>query len=109
MLDQLIPLLEEKGWCKFLLIEPNGGMCILGGLNYLTSGGDALWPFNPPQEYEDAIKALSTAAYDMFNSRVAIGDIPGGRNSLASVNNHPDTTFNDMKLVISKAQELQAV
>lgn len=90
--DQALEVIRERGMCK-LYMEDNGHYCIYGAL-WVASGkavrGD---------EFLDAV------AETLFPQRIRDGvNQPWWRaNAAATANNHPDTTQEDVELILKHA------
>lgn len=88
-IDKVIDKLNELGWHKGALRNPNGTeVCLVGAhVEAGVRGTDCL--------IEDAIEQL-------FPEQVAP---PNGLRVVARFNDHPDTTFEDVILVLKHARE----
>lgn len=91
-----ISMLEEKGWSKHAAIGPDGSVCMVAALcngKLFTSDMNALRVFT------DRSFSAMTLIQRLFPERMP----PGKR--IADFNDHPDTTREDVLLVLKHMAE----
>jgi len=91
--DAVTPLeiLRRDGWCKGTVLNDSGERCLIGALK--------LSPFAHPWDSR-IILIVDEVVREQFPDR--IGGYKGRH--IADFNDHPDTTFADVELVLEKAQ-----
>lgn len=95
--------LRERGHIKHELCAPSGAVCARGAL--VGSSPSNLWgSYNPmASSYPTLKKAdqlLSSVAREQYPNRV-LSD--SGNGAIVDVNNHPDTTQEDVERIFEKA------
>lgn len=85
--------MEEHGMHKGGAFGPNGSVCILGACSMLEEDLNF---------YRDT-DVLSEVARELFPDRLGMQHSMSV-NPVAQVNDHPDTTLDDMRVIAEKAQ-----
>lgn len=91
-----LDILRDKGWCKGELTDQNGGHCAIGAI--LAQNEDE----------EKWTSTLAQIVMDQYPDRVDLGCAEGhgerwvNWETVASFNNHSDTTFADVERVFEK-------
>lgn len=91
-----LDLLRKDGWCKNNLHQPTGERCAYGALLDVQEG-----------RAFDLMCDLGDVASDLFPIRAGFISGFSGRGRMSGgalqVNNHPDTTFEDIEVIFEKA------
>lgn len=98
MTDNLTPLdvLRRDGWCKDIWRNEKGEHCLMGAFiaaynnDQMETWNDAEWP---------GYDIVQDVVREQFPERGGLG-----LSSEILFNNHPDTTFADVEMVLEKAQ-----
>lgn len=100
ILRQTLAALRENGWIKNYLCASNG-VCINGAVNIATTGNAMRFISNGAGELKGVREIIYKIVKEQFPERAA--KVHWRRMSPHEFNNHPDTTFEDMEMVLEKA------
>lgn len=87
--DRALEVIHERGMCKGMLEDEDGHVCLNGALNYALTGNSRQWG---NMRYYGFVKDV---AQGLFPERGCVG-----QTSPAPHNNHPDTTQEDVELIL---------
>lgn len=93
-IDKVIDYINEKGWHQGELVGEDGSVCVIGAVQ-LCGHFNALM-------YGGALERIKSAVEQVFPERAKSG---GFIHPIAKFNDHPDTTREDVMLVLKHAKE----
>lgn len=94
--DQAHGVIHDRGMCKFELEDNDGHVCLNGALNVAFTGSATCWGVMAEQRAERA--HLCRVAHGLFPDRIL-----NHYQEPSHVNNHPDTTQEDVELILKHA------
>lgn len=105
ILDKMASVLKDKGWIKddLIKLDENGetaGVCMQGACNLITEDiAEIGWLFGV-----SAAWLMQDVIENLYPDRRGEAD-PSPWKAVVNFNDHPDTTFEDVLLVIKHARE----
>lgn len=93
--DEALDIIRARGWCQNVLEDSEGHVCAFGALNVATNGTSHYSDWTGGEYHS----RLTDVACTLFPDRIGGGAFA----SAADVNNHSQTTQEDVELMLKHA------
>jgi hypothetical protein len=101
--EQIYDVLNTSGWCQGFTRKSTGEHCIMGAVGVLENSLlQLLAGTSPSPVYEEFVASCASVIHEQYPDRIGNSSVIPAVSAIVLFNDHPDTTFDDVRVVLEK-------